>query len=64
MLIFMVVPGIGSARALREFNSPEEIKRATMHTTNKAFERYFKIEIDELKNIYLNTQKEIKTKYM
>ncbi|MFC1534764.1 tyrosine-type recombinase/integrase [Thermodesulfobacteriota bacterium] len=46
-----------SARALREFNSPEEIKRATMHTTNKAFERYFQIELEDVRNIYGNTKK-------
>ncbi len=44
-----------SARALREFNSPEEIKRATMHTTNKAFERYFQIEMEDVRSIYGNT---------
>lgn len=46
-----------SARALREFHSPEEIKRATMHTTNKAFERYFQIEIEDVRKIYGNTKK-------
>jgi len=30
-----------SATALREFLSPEQIKLGTMHSTNKAFERYF-----------------------
>lgn len=46
-----------SARALGEFNSPEEIKRATMHTTNKAFERYFQIELEDVRNVYENTKK-------
>lgn len=41
-----------SARALRAYRTPEEIKRATMHTTNKAFERYFNIEADDLRGIY------------
>jgi len=41
-----------SARALRKHFSPEEIKRATMHTTNAAFERYFQIESDDVRNIY------------
>ena len=41
-----------SARALRKYFSPEQIKRATMHTTNAAFERYFKIESDDLRDIY------------
>lgn len=46
-----------SARALREFHSPEEIKKATMHATNKAFERYFQIEVEDVRNIYRNTKK-------
>jgi integrase len=41
-----------SARALRKHFSPEEIKRATMHSTNKAFERYFQIESDDVRMIY------------
>ena len=45
-----------SARALRQYCSPEEIKRATMHSTNKAFERYFQIESDDLRNIYSKTK--------
>lgn len=45
-----------SAKALRHFCSPEEIKRATMHSTNKAFERYFNIESEDLRNIYGKTR--------
>ncbi len=45
-----------SARALRELHSPEEIRRATMHATNKAFERYFSIEIEDIRRIYNKTQ--------
>ena len=41
-----------SARALRKFFSPEEIKRATMHSTNQAFERYFCMESDDIRSIY------------
>jgi hypothetical protein len=41
-----------SARALRAKFSPEQIKRATMHSTSKAFERYFKVESDEVRTIY------------
>lgn len=41
-----------SARALRARFSPEQIKRATMHSTSKAFERYFRVESDEVRNIY------------
>jgi integrase len=44
-----------SARALRTHRTPEEIKRATMHTTNKAFERYFQIEAEDVRNIYRDT---------
>lgn len=42
-----------SARALRKAGrSPEEIKKASGHHTNKAFERYFRIEADDLREIY------------
>lgn len=42
--------------ALRQFATPEQIKRATMHSTNKAFERYFRIESDEVREVYKLTQ--------
>lgn len=45
-----------SARALREFCSPEEIRLATMHSTNKAFERYFQIELEDVRRIYGKTK--------
>jgi len=45
-----------SAIALRKFRTPEEIKRATMHSTNKAFERYFYIEGESLRDIYKDAQ--------
>lgn len=41
-----------SVTALRIYYSPEEIKRATMHQTNKAFERYYQVQLDDLRNIY------------
>jgi integrase len=53
-----------SAIALRKYRTPEEIKRATMHSTNKAFERYFYIEGEDLRSIYGDTRgkgKSIKT---
>jgi hypothetical protein len=40
-----------SAIALRKLRTPEEIKRATMNST-KAFERYFRIEAEDLRDIY------------
>lgn len=44
-----------SAIALREHFSPEQIKQGTMHQTNKAFERYFRIEAEDVRNIYQQT---------
>ena len=41
---------------LRRFNTPEEIRRATMHTTNKAFERYFQVELEDVRRVYQNTR--------
>ena len=41
-----------SVKALREQFSPEQIKRGTMHHSNKAFERYFQIELEDSKKIY------------
>jgi len=46
-----------SAIALRKYMTPEEIKRATMHSTNKAFEGYFRMESDDLRDIYSDTTK-------
>ena len=54
-----------SARALRDRFSPEQIRRATMHSTSKAFERYFRVEGDEVRSIYEagSTGKELVTKF-
>jgi len=41
-----------SAIALRKIFSPEQIKQGTMHSTNKAFERYFRIEGEDLRQLY------------
>ena len=41
-----------SATALQEHFSPEEIKEATMHATNTAFQRYFRTDIRRLKAVY------------
>ncbi|MEJ5241928.1 MAG: hypothetical protein WHS87_12085 [Anaerolineales bacterium] len=45
-----------SAVALRKEHTPEEIKRASMHSTNKAFERYLQVQGDELRAIYSATR--------
>jgi hypothetical protein len=39
--------------ALRQVATPEEIKNATFHSTNKAFEGYFQIKEDDARSIYL-----------
>jgi integrase len=44
-----------SAIALREHFSPEQIKQGTMHQTNKAFERYFRVGADDIRMIYNQT---------
>ena len=46
-----------SAKALGALHSPEEIERATMHTTYKAFERHLQIELEDVRNVYGNTKK-------
>ena len=45
-----------SAVGLREFATPEEIRRATMHSTNKAFERYYMTSKEELQGVYQATR--------
>ena len=35
--------------ALRSCHSPEEIRRASMHSTNKAFDRYFQTDPEDLR---------------
>lgn len=49
-----------SVRALRRYRSPEEIKRAAMSETNKAFERYMgKDTDDDLRSVYKQSAKVI-----
>jgi hypothetical protein len=33
-------------------DSPEKIKKATMHKTNQAFDRYFQIELEAVRELY------------
>jgi integrase len=47
-----------SARALRKHLTPEGIRRLTGHETNKAFERYYQVGIDELREGYALTRRE------
>jgi hypothetical protein len=44
-----------SVIALWQYRTPEEIKRATMYSTNKAFERYCRIESDDLRSFSQDT---------
>jgi integrase len=44
-----------SATDLRKYFSPEQIKRATMHSTNKAFERYFQVQTEDIVKMYQKT---------
>ena len=53
-----------SALALRELASPEQIKRSMMTSTNKAFERYFRIETEEIRDIYELTRRNASGKTM
>ncbi|MDO5673473.1 MAG: hypothetical protein Q4G66_00935 [bacterium] len=41
-----------SAVSLRDVATPEEIRRCTMHSTNKAFERYLQVSRQELQRLY------------
>jgi len=36
--------------------TPEEIKRATMHSTTKSFDRYFDMDLEDLREIYAGTR--------
>ncbi len=47
-----------SAVSLREIALPEQIKRATMHSTNKAFDRHFQVSGEELQGIYEATRRD------
>jgi hypothetical protein len=43
-------------RDLRRYRTPEEIRLASMHSTNKAFEKYYQIEPEDLRKIYGDTR--------
>ncbi|MBU0484832.1 MAG: hypothetical protein KKB30_10000 [Proteobacteria bacterium] len=45
-----------SVTALRKVCSPEQIKIGTMHSTNKAFDRYFQPGMDDALDVYKHTQ--------
>ena len=41
---------------LRRYRTPEDIKLASMHSTNKAFERYYRVKRDDIRKIYQDTR--------
>jgi integrase len=41
-----------TVKELRRFRTPEEIRLASMHSTNKAFERYYRTDPDDYRDIY------------
>lgn len=45
-----------TVRELRRFRTPEEIRIASMHSTNKAFEKILQVEPDDLENTHSDTQ--------
>lgn len=49
--------------ALRELFSPEEIRRSgTLHTTNKAFDRYMQVKPEDARNMYRAARELVKKK--
>ena len=46
-----------SATALKQFLTPEQIKAGTMHSTNKAFERYFQTNASDALEVFKLTSK-------
>jgi hypothetical protein len=41
---------------LRKRHSPEAVRRATMHSTNKAFKRYLQLTAEEVRPLYADTR--------
>jgi integrase len=41
---------------LRKYRTPEEIRLGSMHSTNKAFERYYRSDPDDYRDIYRDAQ--------
>jgi hypothetical protein len=50
-----------SAQALRKHLSPEGIRRLTGHETNRAFERYYQVGMDEMREGYSQTRPQTDT---
>ncbi|MFH1674288.1 MAG: hypothetical protein ABIF87_12795 [Pseudomonadota bacterium] len=52
-----------TAIAMKQFATPEQIRKASMHSTNKAFERYFRFETEDVREIYRASQRGIPVGY-
>lgn len=48
-----------SVYALAELATPEESKNASMHSTNRAFERYYRKNLNEIKRLYIMSSTKI-----
>ena len=51
-----------TVRELRKYRTPEEIRLGSMHSTNKAFERYYRSDPDDYRGIYRDAQGDKKDK--
>jgi hypothetical protein len=49
---------------LGEYHTPEEIRQAIMHATNNAFERYFHLELEDVRAIDIDTGLTPKSGYL
>jgi integrase len=49
-----------TVRELRKYRTPEEIRLGSMHSTNKAFERYYRADPDDYRGIYRDAQRDNK----
>jgi type II secretory pathway predicted ATPase ExeA/integrase len=52
-----------TVRELRKYRSPEEIRLGSMHSTNKAFERYYRADAEDYRSIYRDAQGGNETKF-
>ena len=45
-----------TVRELRKYRTPEEIRLGSMHSTNKAFERHYRVDPDDYRGIHRDAQ--------
>ena len=61
-MILTYMEELGTLRALGEKLTPEQIKQGTLHSTNKAFERYFQPHVRNARLVY-QTAKDLQHTY-